>query len=576
MSRRQKTVMQSNNGSNLTDIYGRVSSAAQEDNTSLEGQVNSCMGYCARNGLEVVNVYTDVISGDIPLDARPEGKKLLMDIKNNAVSNVVIYTQDRMSRNLAHTLVIRQQCNAHSVNLHFVDKGRALENTAEAKLMSNMEAMIGEYEREKIRMRTAKGREDKINEDGKWLGIHTPYGYRREGRGREAQIFIDDAEHGNTTYWAKWIWDAYTIGHGPGPMTTGQIARELNARGVPAPKGGKWIRTSVLNMLHEEIYMGVIYYGKTRLCPKEYDTQPAWEREEAVPKEEWKRKDFPHLAVITEKTYNMAQERMQRNKDLSYAQARGKYLLSGFLRCPHCGRKMGGSRKRIKKAVYTFYMCSNVDCAYKGYIITQNVMDSLVWEWLKAELNDTDKLLAGLDRLERRENSEIDEKKERLEIANKLIVERNNELVNLVTLQGQAPSTIVANAYNQRIEMVAKELQSLQNEQDQLSRQVKKVIFGQVFRQRLVASAKALSAKMEVEAPVEQKRMLLDMLHFRVDFYRSERPRRVEIFWALSEDENPAAVAEEMSTGCSMNKTITSIVTSVVMIVQTTGHRKGS
>ncbi len=86
-------------------IYTRVSTDEQVENGySLAGQSEICRKYAENNGMIVIQEFVDKgASGDLPLDARPQGKLLLDLIRSKRISAIVIATQDRLSRNLAHT-----------------------------------------------------------------------------------------------------------------------------------------------------------------------------------------------------------------------------------------------------------------------------------------------------------------------------------------------------------------------------------------------------------------------------------------------------------------------------------------
>ena len=258
---------------------------------------------------------------------------------------VIVYTADRLSRNAAHFLVLRDQWQRRGIELHYVDRGKLLD-TPEGRLMQTIESGVAEYEREKIRMRTMGGKRDKAKA-GKWLGVHTPFGYRREGKGREARILVCEAEAAII----RQMFDWYVRGDGgSGPLAVYEICKRLEARGALPPEtdkgrsdSRKWSRASVRQMLRNEIYAGTIYYGKERLGPKEYETQSLWERTRPTPREEWIRVDLPDLAIVDSLTFDAAQERAERNREMANRR-RGDYLLSGFLKCGHCGFAMGGTK----------------------------------------------------------------------------------------------------------------------------------------------------------------------------------------------------------------------------------------
>ena len=76
------------------------------------------------------------------------------------------------------------------------------------------------------------------------------------------------------------LWIFCEFGDG---RTSYSISRQLNADGVPSKKGGKWGCAVLKNMLTNESYLGVDYYGKTRTV-RGPDGIPKKVR---VPRREW-------------------------------------------------------------------------------------------------------------------------------------------------------------------------------------------------------------------------------------------------------------------------------------------------
>ena len=59
------------------------------------------MEYCRLYGMEVVGVYgDDSVSGTIPLNERPEGRRLLEEARSGAFTTLLVYRLDRLGRSL--------------------------------------------------------------------------------------------------------------------------------------------------------------------------------------------------------------------------------------------------------------------------------------------------------------------------------------------------------------------------------------------------------------------------------------------------------------------------------------------
>src|SRR5262249_11871411 len=83
----------------------------------------------------------------------------------------------RLSRELTHLLILQDELRKHGVKLEYVS--HAPDDTPEGQLREQVLGVVAQYERAKIRERTARGRREKARE-GKVPGGRTPLGYRRE------------------------------------------------------------------------------------------------------------------------------------------------------------------------------------------------------------------------------------------------------------------------------------------------------------------------------------------------------------------------------------------------------------
>src|SRR5205823_4265916 len=111
-------------------------------------QFEECRKYATAHGFTIVTEISDDTSG-AKLD-RPGLDRVREMIESKVADALIVYTSDRLSRNLAHMLILREELQSADIELHYCDRGKS-ENTAEGRLTQNVEAVIAEYEREKIR-----------------------------------------------------------------------------------------------------------------------------------------------------------------------------------------------------------------------------------------------------------------------------------------------------------------------------------------------------------------------------------------------------------------------------------------
>src|SRR3954462_10423135 len=88
-------------------IYVRVSSDDQADNYSIDSQIEACQQYAEQHGFKVIVVLQDVMSG-ARLD-RPGLTKARELIQLKAVDALIVYCSDRLTRSVAHRMLLRDE-----------------------------------------------------------------------------------------------------------------------------------------------------------------------------------------------------------------------------------------------------------------------------------------------------------------------------------------------------------------------------------------------------------------------------------------------------------------------------------
>ena len=376
-------------------IVARVSTDQQaEKGYSLPTQLAAMRQYAAKLGRPVQEEITDDCSGAIPIAERPGGKRLYALADSGQIGMVIFYTLDRTARDerVLEYLLLKSYLHDRGIELHYTDTGLD-PYTMEGNLVGYIKAHAAADERRKIAERSSRGRHAKARA-GQWVGTgYAAFGYRREGNGMEARIVIDEAEAAIVRSIFEW----FTLRG----LSLRGIASRLITERVPSPNHSsrsveKWRPETIRAILKNEIYIGKVYYGKTRIVNKRRVKRPPEEWTLAV--------DTPHLAIIDPQTYEAAQERLKQNKyTLSCQNARHEYLLTGFFRCGVCGSAMNGgfmrevySNGNIGETLY--YRCATrgrLDRIHNGKRISCRKVDTLVWNWL-LESTTPEKLEKGL------------------------------------------------------------------------------------------------------------------------------------------------------------------------------------
>ena len=147
----------------------------------------------------------------------------------------------------------------------------------------------------------------------------------------------------------KEIFEAYTAERG-----LGDIANNLNERGITAPRGRYWSKCQIHHLLRNRAYIGERAYNK-----RSYKGFRRGEKGSLFnPKADWIIKTDSHEPIIERDLFEKAQALMPKWKERVGGVLRNHYLLSGLCFCEHCQYRMVGTPRKNGKGykLYT-YVC---------------------------------------------------------------------------------------------------------------------------------------------------------------------------------------------------------------------------
>lgn len=215
--------------------YARVSTNAQAgpEKTSLEDQENKIRAYATSIGADRfgVQIYVDGgVSGATPLDRRPEGKRLLADVR--AGDTIVAAKLDRLFRSAVDALTTAERWQDEGIKLVLYDiSTEPVYDSPVAKMFFNILAAVANFERERIGERIEAGKRGKA-EKGGHLGGRPPFGYRIEGVRATARLVADPSEQRVVETIARRSREA--------GEDAAAIARHLNSKGIMTRSGQPW------------------------------------------------------------------------------------------------------------------------------------------------------------------------------------------------------------------------------------------------------------------------------------------------------------------------------------------------
>lgn len=232
--------------------YGRVSSLGQvEDGSSLATQQEKCEAAIKARGWELGGDYVDAgISG--AKEDRPEWQRMLADCRAGKAQALVVASLDRMARNARHAIAVTDELERLGVTVVILRENIDL-STAAGRMMRTVLAGVAEMERDLIRERSITGQRAKSRRQ-QWPGGQPPYGWRLDGKGREAQPAPDEDERQAIKLMVDWVTRE--------GASTGLVAKRLGELGIRTRTGTPWNYAVVRKMLRNPaLWNGEHHWG---------------------------------------------------------------------------------------------------------------------------------------------------------------------------------------------------------------------------------------------------------------------------------------------------------------------------
>lgn len=393
-------------------ISTRVSTVHQEEGYSLQTQLEQCRRYAEANGFTVVAEFQDIKSGTtLDRSGLTEARRMLQ--KGEAVA-ILVYSPDRLTRSIAHAVLLREEFRRYGAELHSVTRG-LVGDSAEDSLTANIEAVFAEYWREKIAEATQRGKRAKVL-SGKFPGYgHAPYGYQIVGVKREACLEVMEQE----ARIVRLIYQWYAYGDEGGvPLTIFQVAQKLSELGIASPADGGnrgklrpltvWNVTTIHRILRHAAYKGIYYaYRYKKVGNKLIRTPP----------EEWIPVAVP--AIVDEQVWTAAQCQMDAQRCESKRNTQQEYLLRGHVKCGcgytmHCKTCNSKDSRNGVRYIRLFYRCHGGTnratriCPYKSKHFSAKKVDAAVWQWIATTLLDEQAIYDGYNQIEAQSAGEIE------------------------------------------------------------------------------------------------------------------------------------------------------------------------
>lgn len=396
-------------------LYMRVSTEDQaREGFSLPEQRERLETFCKFKGYEIVDYYEDAGISAKTGNYRPEFERLKNDIKAKKINTIVALKLDRITRSIYDWENLMTFLDENGAYLDCVND-EINTTSANGKMISRLLMSVSQNEIERTSERT------KIGLAGAIKSGHIPHiaplGYKHEDK----KLVIDYS----TKDVVIRIFDLYYNGY-----SYQKISNLFNDEKVLGKEN--WRDSTIVNILENEIYKGDFVHGKRTKHPIYYENVV----ESIVSKEMWE------------------DCQVQKKKNSRSYKRTLTYLYLQKLKCPKCGRILGGKATTKKNGnTYYYYYCNDCKIEFKEKVINDYFSQFI------SELVEYDSVVNQffLPMIKQK----FDEPKEQLE---KEIKEQNNKLERIK--KAYINGVFELKEYNEEKKIVEKAISELESKLD--------------------------------------------------------------------------------------------------------------
>lgn len=455
-------------------IYSRKSRFTGKGE-SIENQIELCKKYIDVNYPDTpednIFIYEDegFSGGNIE---RPQFKKMMEDARKKKFSVIICYRLDRISRNIGDFAKLIDEFSDLEISFESIKEKFDTESSL-GRAMMYIASVFSQLERETIAERIRDNMHE-LAKTGRWLGGNTPTGYKStqvqkitvDGKKRSAyklDIVQDEMELVKTIYSRFLELNSLT-----------KVETYLIQNHFKTKMGKEFTRFSIKAILQNPVYMiadqdawkyyedlGMELYaekeefdGKHGIMAYNKTVQKAGKANQFRDMDEWIIAVGKHKGVISGKEWVTVQNYLGQNASKAYRKPKSNMaLLSGLLRCGHCGSYM---RPKVYNTDYAegekrySYLCEMKEksrmqeCDMKNP--NGNVLDRAICEEVKKLSENSSEFVKQLEEAKKSitaNTSEYDKRMENLKVS---LSDNEKEIKALVSKLAETEGT-AANGY---------------------------------------------------------------------------------------------------------------------------------
>ncbi len=317
----------------LAATYSRYSTDRQNPR-SITDQEALWEERAPRDGFTIIARFSDDEASSASLHGRPGVAAMLRAAKAGKFTMLLIECLDRLSRSRVDLPWLYERLTFAGVTIIAYDDGKIDD------IRIGVRSITGPIQLADIRNKVRRGLRAVVR-DGRHAG-GCSFGYRPV-KGEPGKLAIDEQKKPIVIR----ILTDYANGKPPR-----DIAVALNREKIPGPHGGVWHASTIAGsrkrqngILQNALYVGRIVWNRQSFVK---DPETGRRVSRLNPESEWMTAPAPELRIVGDDLWKRVQNRRARRAGNAQYRKRPRHLLSGLLKCGHCGSGyiVSGSDKR--------------------------------------------------------------------------------------------------------------------------------------------------------------------------------------------------------------------------------------
>ncbi|QSM01166.1 serine integrase [Mycobacterium phage Nanosmite] len=331
-------------------VYLRMST---DKELGIDRQREDCLALAQRLGWSPVEYVDNDRSATKVTVVREAYEQMCEDIRDGRVDAIITWRSDRLYRTTRDLLplidlITGVNKNGRRIPIETCQTGLVDLTTDSGRMTAKILAAVSENEGEVRTARQLRAYEQ-IAESGRPLGAPA-FGYTNDPKARKREIVPEEAAAIREGY------DDVLAG-----CTLYSIAKKWNEKGLKTPRGNAFVATVVGRILRNPRYAGLYRF-----------------RGEIVGDGDWE-------PIVDQKTWEAVTLVLDsKNTGVKGPRVRTT-LLSGLVRCGHCGNKMAAGKNSNGEPIYK---CKRYEVCKHGVTRVRKKVDKYVEAKMVAKLNE--------------------------------------------------------------------------------------------------------------------------------------------------------------------------------------------